>query len=333
MICRKCNTQNQDGMRFCRHCGAPLEPAAPMPPQNGQQGYRVQGGQGYGDNFVNNNRSTPPVGSAQTRTNVGQSYPAPPQPPQPPQKKSGNMALIIALISVVVLLLIAGVFVVLIVTGVIGGKGGEPVTEPTTAQVQTVPEEPTTDSNLTVIPNVVGMKSANAYSVLAEAKLSHETKFEYSDTVPEDYVISQSPAGNSPTDIGDTVTVVISRGVKATQPPTTARPSSSSSSRASSSSSRTTSGTSDDRYGLHASTRLITRSDISWMDKDEIQFAINEIYAKHGYIFPKGEYRTYFNSQDWYHGDTDDVYVVADRMNYYEKENLKVMGNYRDEFD
>ena len=122
---------------------------------------------------------------------------------------------------------------------------------------------------------------------------------------------------------GDTVKLIVSNGPKpvVTDPPTPTAERSNSASYSDT----------QDLYGLRASERYISRSDISELGLDEIQYAINEIYAKHGLRFTKEPYASEFGALDWYDPDTDDTNVVAKRMNKYEDANLKVMGKYRDE--
>ena len=165
------------------------------------------------------------------------------------------------------------------------------------------------------VPNVVGMRSGDAYSKLSGLGLQYSTDFDYSDSVPEDYVISQTPSQDQPAKAGDTVSLTISRGTKPKEEKkTTPAPAYKDT---------------QDFYGLQASSRYLTTSDISWMSLTQIQFAINELYAKHGFRFTKGDDKYYFESMDWYNPDTSDMNVIAGRMNEYEKANLKVMGAYR----
>lgn len=51
-----------------------------------------------------------------------------------------------------------------------------------------------------------------------------------------------------------------------------------------------------------SSSRLLTDSDISGLDLREINYAKNEIYARHGRLFDSAELQNYFNSKNWYHG-------------------------------
>lgn len=47
---------------------------------------------------------------------------------------------------------------------------------------------------------------------------------------------------------------------------------------------------------------LLTESDIEGLDIREINYAKNEIYARHGRLFQSAELQNYFNSKKWYHG-------------------------------
>lgn len=182
------------------------------------------------------------------------------------------------------------------------------------------------------IPNVVGMKSGDAIEKINDLELKYKAEFEYSDNTPADYIISQSPAEDKKAGVGDTVNIVISKGAKDIVSSNSSSSSSNNSylEQSSSSSYVTPSSDTTDYYGLRVSSRYISSSDISWMKLDEIQFAINEVYAKLGYQFTKGKEKTYFESMDWYHPDTHDMYVIESRMNKYEYENIKIMGAYRD---
>ncbi len=55
-------------------------------------------------------------------------------------------------------------------------------------------------------------------------------------------------------------------------------------------------------YIPESSQRAITDADVAGMSYDDMQMAINEIYARHGRIFQTEEIANYFNSQSWYQG-------------------------------
>lgn len=62
-------------------------------------------------------------------------------------------------------------------------------------------------------------------------------------------------------------------------------------------------------------------------DRDLVRLIINEMYARHGFVFKKAKNRDYFMSQSWYHpveGLTDE-YIKTQLFNEYEKANLKAL--------
>lgn len=51
--------------------------------------------------------------------------------------------------------------------------------------------------------------------------------------------------------------------------------------------------------------RLLTKRDISGLSLQQINYAKNEIYARHGRCFLSPELQNYFNAQPWYRGTVD----------------------------
>jgi eukaryotic-like serine/threonine-protein kinase len=62
------------------------------------------------------------------------------------------------------------------------------------------------------VPNVVGLSEGEAGSLLTGADLQVSVTEEFSGTVPEGDVISQSPDGDEVVPVGSTVTIVVSKG-------------------------------------------------------------------------------------------------------------------------
>ena len=52
-----------------------------------------------------------------------------------------------------------------------------------------------------------------------------------------------------------------------------------------------------------SNTRLLTDADIQGMSAREINYAKNEIYARHGRKFDSAELQEYFGSKSWYNGE------------------------------
>ena len=55
-------------------------------------------------------------------------------------------------------------------------------------------------------------------------------------------------------------------------------------------------------YLPESSQRTLSDADVAGMSYDDLQMAINEIYARHGRIFQSESISSYFNSQSWYQG-------------------------------
>lgn len=80
--------------------------------------------------------------------------------------------------------------------------------------------------------------------------------------------------------------------------------------------------------------RYITQSDYMHLDEDQIQWAINEIYARRGRIFEDPDYSKYFNKCEWYvpkYTPEEFKKIEPTIFNSYEKENLKVLIQRRKE--
>lgn len=290
MQCPFCGNLNKEEARFCTACGAQL--AVPM----------------YDPNR----------------------YPA-----QPPKQKSYTWIYVLVIILLVVLIG-AGTFLLFRFRNEDHTEGGVQTTLPipTAAPAGGLPQSGgSSDGNSgskaeknPTVPNVVGMRSADAYSKLGESDFNYKAEFDYSDSVPADYVIAQSPKEGEQAQSRSTVTLTISKGTKPVETPKNDTPKTNDTPAPAQTYTDTT-----DRYGLNASSRYLSQSDISWMNLEEVQFAINEIYAKNGFRFTKaGDTKTYFESMDWYNPDTTNMNTIVSRMNKYEYANVKLMGQYRD---
>lgn len=84
-------------------------------------------------------------------------------------------------------------------------------------------------------------------------------------------------------------------------------------------------------YIPSSSERVITDSDVAGMSYDDMQMAINEIYARHGRIFQTEWVSDYFNSQSWYNGTVSADNFDESVFNQVESQNiqllLEMMGN------
>ena len=72
--------------------------------------------------------------------------------------------------------------------------------------------------------------------------------------------------------------------------------------------------------------RLLTASDIAGMSDDDIQLAINTIYARHGYQFKDSELLQYFKGFDWYQPSESDMEKVKDSFSEIERKNMEFLA-------
>lgn len=76
-----------------------------------------------------------------------------------------------------------------------------------------------------------------------------------------------------------------------------------------------------------SSSRLLTNSDISGLDIREINYAKNEIYARHGRLFQSSELQNYFNSKSWYHGTVSPESFSNSLLSSIEQKNAEFLAN------
>lgn len=76
-----------------------------------------------------------------------------------------------------------------------------------------------------------------------------------------------------------------------------------------------------------SSSRLLTRSDISGLSLQEINYAKNEIYARHGRLFKSNELQSYFDSKSWYNGTIDPDSFSQSLLSDVEKKNAEYLSD------
>lgn len=75
--------------------------------------------------------------------------------------------------------------------------------------------------------------------------------------------------------------------------------------------------------------QYITNAYLSQCTRDEVVIILNEMYARHGYIFKDAELREYFNSQSWYRGTEPSMEVAYSRFNAIERANVETIAAYQ----
>lgn len=78
-----------------------------------------------------------------------------------------------------------------------------------------------------------------------------------------------------------------------------------------------------------SSTVLLTDAQVQALSDDEIQYAIDEIYARHGFIFSRKSAYERLKNEPWYHPTEPDMQKVADSFNSVERKNVDLLATYR----
>ena len=73
-------------------------------------------------------------------------------------------------------------------------------------------------------------------------------------------------------------------------------------------------------------TRLLTQQDVEGLSLREINYAKNEIYARHGRKFASAELQNYFNAQSWYRGTVDAADFQESWLSDIEKKNAEFLA-------
>ena len=213
---------------------------------------------------------------------------------------------------------------------------------PSTAMPTTVPattEQVTTSSSYNNVVPVVGYGYSYGKKLLEQAGFTVEiSDYEYSYDYPEGYIISQTPEGDTSASTGTVVKLVISSGQiqRETEAPATQAQHSSNSQNSSSgnSNSQSSSNTNTNNNGgfifPNSDSSYLSNAQVSALSDDDLQLAINEIYARRGRIFKDASLNAYFNSQSWYEGKyTPEEFKKNVKFNTYEQKNLQLLINER----
>lgn len=73
-----------------------------------------------------------------------------------------------------------------------------------------------------------------------------------------------------------------------------------------------------------SSSRYLTKEELYQYDKSSLGFIINEIFARHGYVFKNEDYKNYFTSMPWYLPDSRFKGTLKE-LNPVEKHNVELI--------
>ena len=220
----------------------------------------------------------------------------------------------------------------------------EVTTQAPSTAMPTTTEQVTTSSSYNNVVPVVGYGYSYGKKLLEQAGFTVEiSDYEYSYDYPEGYIISQTPEGDTSASTGTVVKLVISSGQiqRATEAPATqaqqssnSQNSSSGNSNSQSSNAQSSSNTNTNNNGgfifPNSDSSYLSNAQVSALSDDDLQLAINEIYARRGRIFKDASLNAYFNSQSWYEGKyTPEEFEKNVKFNTYEQKNLQLLINER----
>ncbi len=77
-----------------------------------------------------------------------------------------------------------------------------------------------------------------------------------------------------------------------------------------------------------SSSRYLTEADLSGLTHEQLCFARNEIFARHGRIFNTPQIAAYFSSKSWYHGTISPDKFEESMLNQYEWANVLFIREY-----
>lgn len=75
-----------------------------------------------------------------------------------------------------------------------------------------------------------------------------------------------------------------------------------------------------------SNSRYLTVADVEKMSLQQINYAKNEIYARHGRKFQSRELQNFFNSKTWYNGTVEPASFSEKVFNEFEKANLELLS-------
>ena len=257
---------------------------------------------------------------------------------EPIKSSKGKKNAVIITICVIITLAALGFIAYCIIGGFGNNSENNSTTSPTETEttVQSTTQKSTTVPPTTVAPTtvavdktvtpVVGYGYSYAKKLLEQEGFTVEIgDYAYSEEWPEGYVIAQSPSGDTTAKSGTVVTLDISLGL--IEPETTVAPTEEPVQETKAQQNQS-SKTNNSYIFSNSSSSYLSKADISALSNNNLNIALNEIYARRGRIFKDPALSSYFNSQAWY----TPKYTQAEfdknvTFNDYEQKNLQLMIN------
>lgn len=255
---------------------------------------------------------------------------------EPIKSSKGKKNAVIITICVIITLAALGFIAYCIIGGFGNNSENNSTTSPTETTVQSTTQKSTTVPPTTVAPTtvavdktvtpVVGYGYSYAKKLLEQEGFTVEIgDYAYSEEWPEGYVIAQSPSGDTTAKSGTVVTLDISLGL--IEPETTVAPTEEPVQETKAQQNQS-SKTNNSYIFSNSSSSYLSKADISALSNNNLNIALNEIYARRGRIFKDPALSSYFNSQAWYTPQyTQAEFDKNVTFNDYEQKNLQLMIN------
>ena len=80
----------------------------------------------------------------------------------------------------------------------------------------------------------------------------------------------------------------------------------------------------------YSSERVVDESAAKELSDEDLRYAINELYARHGYIFKDEELKAYYSQFEWYDGTVKSDDFTMEMFNDIEKENVQILQKERE---
>ena len=81
-------------------------------------------------------------------------------------------------------------------------------------------------------------------------------------------------------------------------------------------------------YFIDSDSRYLTEDDLAGLSKDDLAYARNEIYARHGYIFQEAMFSNYFKTRTWYVPKYTGAEFDDSVFNEYERKNIEFIKSH-----
>lgn len=254
---------------------------------------------------------------------------------QPP--KSNKTAMIIAVIAAVTAVTVVALFFVYLLFFNNGGNNKSKAPSPTlpaaenasgsTGLISPSITEKQPD-RLVVMPDLYGLSEQEAYTAMNDAGIRFRVTREFNEVIELGYVISQSPLAGDQLSASTEALIYISKG---SENEIHTLPRSSSATKPSGATDPTGTRGPDDEYLLPDSDRKnLKESDLSSFDRETLNLALNEIFARHGRKFSDPEIKAYFESKEWYKGTVSPGDFDESVLNSYETYNLNLIIGYQE---